>query len=230
MSNLIKDIAYCERPYEKALSKGVEILSDAELLAIVLRNGTNSKSSIDLANNILNAHPLYKGLIGINYLTRNELTKLSGIGETKATLILAVAELAKRINLSSLKKDLNFCNPETIANYYMEYCKFSPREKTFLLLLDTNNSLIKDIILSEGTINEAHMSPREIYYEALKYDAVNIVVLHNHPSGNPTPSRADIETTRLIQEAGKIIGIRLLDHIIVGNDSYYSMYERGIIV
>lgn len=230
MSNLIKNIASCERPYEKAISNGVEFLSDAELFAIVLRNGTNNKSAIDLANDILNAHPLHKGLIGINYLTRNDLKKISGIGDTKATIILALAELSKRICLTGLKKEISYCSPEAIAGYYMEYCKYLSREKTFLLLLDTNNSLIKDIILSEGTINEAHMSPREIYYEALKYGAVNIVLLHNHPSGNASPSDTDIETTKKIVEAGRIIGIRLLDHIIIGNDSYYSMYERGIIV
>lgn len=228
MSNLIKDIADCERPYEKAILHGVETLTDAELIAVILRCGTKDSSSIDLANRILNAHFYHKGLLGLNYIKREELLGLKGIGNIKATQLLAVAELSKRMNKIKLKKELNFNNPETIARYYMEKCKYLTKERTYLMLLSGTHMLIKELVLSEGTVNSALLSPREIFIEALRYEAVNIILVHNHPSGVPEPSVADFEATRQVINAGKLIDIHLSDHIIVGNGCYVSMMERGI--
>lgn len=229
MNNLIKDLANCERPYEKALLHGINALSDAELLAVIIRNGTKDKSSIDLANTILNAHNIHKGIAALNFLTREELNKIKGIGDIKATQLLAIAELSNRMSNTRLKKELSFNNPVTIADYYINKCKFMTKEKTFIMLFTSSHTLIKEIMISEGTINQALVSPREIFIEALKYEAVYIILVHNHPSGSPEPSLADIDATKKIIEAGRILDIRLTDHIIIGNNCYVSMLERGII-
>ncbi|MBD5097900.1 MAG: DNA repair protein RadC [Lachnospiraceae bacterium] len=229
MNNLIKDIADCERPYEKALALGIEVLTDAELIAVILRNGGGGQSSIDLANHVLNAHPVHKGLSGLNFLERKDLTDIKGIGNTKATELLAIGELAKRMNLRRLKEDIIFSNPSSIADYYMEKCKYFTKEKTYIMLLSCSHMLIKELLLSEGTVNSAILSPREIFIEALKYQAVFIIMVHNHPSGCPEPSAADIDATKRIMSAGELLGIHLSDHIIVGNDRYVSLLERGII-
>lgn len=230
MKTLIKNIAPCERPYEKAKEFGIASLSDAELLAIILRNGTKNMSSIDVANQILNSHLVHKGLVSLNYLIREELIKIPGIGDTKATELLAVAEISNRISNTISKNNIVINNVKTIADFYINKCRFLLHEKTFLMLLGPGNIIIKDICISEGTVNEAHLSAREVFIEALKYNAVNIILVHNHPSGNVQPSKEDIKSTNNIAEAGKIVGIRLLDHLIVGYDDYFSMYERGIIV
>ncbi|MBE5945885.1 MAG: DNA repair protein RadC [Lachnospiraceae bacterium] len=229
MNNLIKDIAYCERPYEKALHQDIKVLTDAELLAVILRSGTKDTSSIDLANKLLNAHITHKGLLGINHLRREDLVSIKGIGQTKATQILAIGEISYRINKMRAKENISFFSPESIAEYYMEECKFLTKERTYLMMFSTRQMLIKEVLLSQGTINQSLISPRDVFLEALKYEAVYIVLIHNHPSGNPEPSDADINITKRIKEAGRLIDIHLSDHIIVGNGTYVSMLERGII-
>lgn len=229
MKQLIKDLAHCERPYEKALEYGIESLSDSELLAVVLRSGTKDVSSISLANSILNAHIVHKGIYGLKHLRRDDLLKIKGIGDIKATQIMAITELAVRLNQTVKKQNICFDNPKSIAEYYIDKCKYASKEQSYLMLFSNSCMLIKEILLSEGTIRLSLMSPREIYIEALKYEAVHIVLIHNHPSGNPEPSEADINTTLRIKEAGQLMDIELADHIIVGSDSYVSLLERGIL-
>lgn len=229
MNNLIKDLAYCERPYEKAMLKGVDSLSDAELLAIILRSGTSETSSISLANQILDAHLMHKGILALNFLRREDYLKIKGIGNTKATLLLAVKELAYRMNLTRLENNIIFNNPTTVADYYMEKCKCFSNEKAFLMMFSNKHMLLKEMLLSEGTINQAMISPRNIFMEALKYEAVHLILVHNHPSGDPTPSEADILITRKIKAAGQLLDIILSDHIIIGNGTYFSMMEGGIL-
>lgn len=229
MNQLIKDLASCERPYEKAIKYGVESLSDAELLAVILRSGTQEISSIGLANRILNAHVIHKGILGLRHLRREDLLKIKGIGDIKATQIMAVTELAIRLNQTTKKQNICFDNPESIADYYMDKCKYASKEQSYLMLFSNSYTLIKEILLSEGTIRLSLMSPREIFIEALKYEAVHIILVHNHPSGNPEPSEADISTTLRIKEAGQLMDIELSDHIIVGSNSYVSLLERGIL-
>ncbi len=227
MNNLIKNLACCERPYEKALEKGVSVLSDAELLAVILRNGTKETSSIDLANILLDAHYMQKGLLGLNYLRREELTAIKGIGDTKATQIMAIGEIAYRINMQKAKENISFYSPESIGKYYMEKCKFLNKERAYLMMFSTRQMLIKETMISQGTIKESIVSPREIFVEALKYEAVYIILVHNHPSGDPMPSEADIMITKRIRDAGRLIDIKLSDHIIIGNGTYVSMLEKG---
>ena len=229
MSNLIKDIASCERPYEKAVLNGIHTLTDAELLAVILRTGTNRESSIDLANKILNSHNVHKGLNGLFFMRREDMLAIKGIGNTKATQLLAVTELSRRINESKLRKDMCFNNPDKIAAYYMEKCKYLTKERVFLMLFSNSHMLIKEMVLSEGTVSSSSVSPREIFIEALKYEAVNFILVHNHPSGSPEPSNSDIAATIKIKEAADIMDINMSDHIIVGNDCYISLAERGII-
>lgn len=229
MHILVKDLAFCERPYEKAEKLGVCALSDAELLALIMRTGTRDTSVLDLANLVLNAHDTQKGLLGLHLLQPQELRKIPGIGKVKAIQLLALAEISRRMNLEHLQKKMEFHTPDTIGAYYREKCRFYTVEKTFLLLLTTAHTLIKEIELSTGTVNQAPISPREIFIHALRYEAVHIVLVHNHPSGQVTPSQADLQSTVRIKEAGNLLGIHLSDHIIVAGDEYLSMLERGIL-
>lgn len=229
MNYLIKDIAHSERPYEKAQAYGVEALSDTELLAVILRTGTRDTSAVGLAQTIMNTHYYHKGLNGLFFLRREDLTSIKGVGEVKATQLLAICELSKRMNQSRLREDICFSSPESIADYFMDKCKYATKEQTYLMLFSTAHMLIKELLISEGTINYAILSPREICIQALKYEAVFMILVHNHPSGIPVPSNADIEATRRISDAGSLIGIKLSDHIIVGNNRYTSMLEKGLL-
>ena len=226
---LIREIADCERPYEKAVKNGVECLSDAELLAVIIKTGSKEHGAIDLANMILNSHYYYKGLTALHYISRENLLNINGIGHTKATQVLAIAELAFRMTKQNLRDELCFDNPWSIAQYYIEECRYLTKERLYLLMFNNANILIKEVILSEGTVNKSLVSNREIYIQALKYEAVNIILVHNHPSGNVEPSRSDIEATISVLEAGQMIDIKLLDHSIVGGNNYFSMHESEII-
>lgn len=229
MQHLIRSLAVTERPYEKAFANGIESLSDSELLAIILRTGTKDESALDLANHLLNTHITTKGLLGFASLTRKDLCAIRGIGDTKATQLLAVTELSKRINHLNFRNEIIYDNPAKIANYYFNKCKFLKKEHTYLMLFSNTHMLIDDIQISEGTVNASFLSPREVMIEALKRDAVNMILVHNHPSGNPEPSEADITITKKIHAAGELIDIHLSDHIIIGNGCYVSLLERGYI-
>ena len=224
----VKQLPKMERPYEKAFAYGVERLSDAELLAIILRTGTKKLRSVDLAVQI-RQQTGGEGLVGLFEVTQEDLLKIKGIGKVKAIQILTAIELAKRLSESKSLDKIAFTSPEKIAGHYMERLRHERREHTILLLLDGKNRLIKDLTISIGTVNASLASPREIFLEALRAEAVFVVLLHNHPSGDPTPSRQDVNITKVIKEAGKIIGISLLDHIIIGDKKYVSMRELDMI-
>jgi DNA repair protein RadC len=222
----VKELPKSERPYEKAEEYGVEQLSDAELLAVIIRTGSQKLRSVDLAYQILNHKPQYPGLLSLYYTTKEELMKIHGIGKVKAIELLAVAELAKRLTRKQRKQSLSFRSPEMIAQYYMEQLRHQKREKLMLILLDGKNKAIKEMVISEGTVNASMASAREIFIEALRYEAVYLILLHNHPSGDPTPSRQDEAITKIIKEAGDLLGIPLLDHIILGDCCYVSLKEQ----
>ena len=218
-----------ERPREKALHKGIESLSDAELLSLILGSGNKDENVIHLAQRVLNTHPVQKGLVGLNYMSYHDLIKISGIGRVKACQVMAVSELSRRISMSKKSRDVNLSSPAEIADYYMEYCRFLTREKVIVIFLSASNELIRWNTLSEGTVNRSLLSPREIFIEALKCDAVNIVLVHNHPSGDPDPSDADIVITKRVIEAGKYLGIGVLDHIIIGDLQAVSFREEHLL-
>lgn len=218
----IKNMPESERPYEKCQKNGVKSLSDAELLAVIIKSGTKNKRSIDLAMQVLGADD-QGGLAGMCRLTFEDLTKIKGVGTVKALQILCTIELSRRIAKASLGKRYVFDSAEAIAAYYMEDLRHLKQEHLILLMLDTKNQLIADCMITKGTVNAAMISPREIFIEAMKHEAVNIILVHNHPSGHPVPSQADIEITKNIASVGKLLGIHLLDHIIIGNRCYETL-------
>ncbi len=223
----VKELPVTERPYEKCEKYGPGILSDAELIAVIIRTGSKKERSIDLATKVLNYNSANPGLIGLNYMSFKDLVSIHGIGRVKAIQLLCVTELSKRMSKSTRVDRKQFVNPEVVAEYYMEDLRFLQQEKVILLMLDTKSKLIKDMEMTSGTVNASLLSPREIFLIALKHEAVNIILLHNHPSGDPTPSREDIHSTKRIREAGNLVGIKLMDHIIIGDNKYVSLGEEG---
>lgn len=224
-----KELPASERPYEKCERFGPEVLSDAELLAVIIRSGSKTERAVDLAVRILNFPGQKHGLSGLHYFSLQELTKIKGIGKVKATQILCAVELSKRISVASNESKEEFSSPQQIARCYMEKLRYGRTEEIVLLMLDTKLRRIADEVISKGTVNSAIIEPREVLSCALRHDAVFIVLLHNHPSGVAVPSEADIEATLRIQNACKIIGIELKDHIIIGDHCYLSMMEYGIL-
>lgn len=225
----VRDLPCSEQPYEKFVQYGPEKLSDAELLAIIIRTGTREHQAIDVARKLLVHSNMYSGLKGLNYLSLDELMRIEGIGKVKAIQILSVVELTKRMSKAKNEDTLRMNNPESVANYYMQDMRHLTYEQIVLVMIDSKSRRIKDMIISSGTVNASILAPREIFVNALKYQAVNIIILHNHPSGDPTPSNDDIYSTKRIRDAGELIGIKLMDHIIIGDNKYVSLKERGVI-
>ena len=225
----IKDIRPEMRPDEKFLKIGPQALSDAELLAVIIRTGSLKEHSISLAERILSSDTDDSiNILNLFDLSIDDLMKIEGVGQVKALQIKAVCELSTRISRSSAKKKLDLKDPASIAAYYMEQLRHLKREVVVLLMMNCSLQLIKDEILFQGTATSAMFSPREIFIEALKADAVSIILVHNHPSGNPAPSREDIMATGRVITAGKYIGIELLDHIIIGDNNFISLKEEGL--
>ena len=204
-------------------------MSDAELLSVILRTGSRRANALSTAYKILNAHPIHKGIAGLNYLTISDLESIAGVGKVKAVQMKCLAEISKRMSKAVLKPFLSFQSPQSIADYFMENTRYLEKEYVYILMFDSKHKLLKDVRLSEGTVNSSLLSPREVFTTALKFEAVYIVLVHNHPSGDPSPSRQDIEITDRVSSAGRMIGIELSDHIILGNNCYVSLAERGII-
>lgn len=225
----VKELPVSERPYEKCEMYGPQYLSDAELLAVILKTGSKGLRAIDLAVNVLNYSKSNPGLKGLNYLTKKELTKIKGIGRVKAIQLLCLTELTKRMAKEVHKDNLRFTTPQSIADYYMQDMRHLPREQVMLLMLDSKNKLIKDTVISSGSVNLSIVPVREILIQALKEDAVNMILVHNHPSGDPSPSSEDIRVTKRLKEAGDLIGITLMDHIIIGDNKYISLKEQGFL-
>ena len=226
-NNTIKEICREERPYEKCEQYGAENLTDAELLAVLLRTGTKGENSLQLAQKILHPDFIQDGILSIHQWSLEQLTGLKGIGKVKAIQILCLSELAKRLSKAEARKQLDFSAPETIARYYMEEMRHRNREVMKLLFLNTKSRFLGENDISVGTVNTTLVSPREIFLEALKKNAVSVILLHNHPSGDPTPSKDDILVTKRVLEAGEILGIDLLDHIIIGDNCFISLREKG---
>lgn len=225
----MKDMREENRPYEKCMRYGATQLTDIELLAVLLRTGTKGMSALELARSILTSQSGENSLLNIHNLTLKKLKKIKGIGNVKAIQILCLSELAKRLAKASAKDGVVFELPATIADYYMEEMRHQKQENMKLLMLDTKSRLIGEKNISKGTVNAALVTPRELFIEALECGAVYIILLHNHPSGDPTPSKNDLLLTQRIKESGELIGIHLLDHIVIGNNCYISLMESQMI-
>lgn len=225
----IKQLPISEQPYERCERYGAEYLTDAELLSVVIRSGTKSRKSYEVAQDVLMLKDECEGLKGLSNVTLNELMKIKGIGRVKAIQILCVVELTKRMSKAVSSKGVFFNSVESIANYFMQEMRSLDTEQVTLVLLNSKNKLIKEIRLSKGTVNATLTTPREVFIYALKYEAVNFVILHNHPSGDPTPSKEDVAITNRLKDSSKMIGINLIDHIIIGDNKYTSFCELGLI-
>ncbi|MFR9273818.1 MAG: RadC family protein [Clostridia bacterium] len=227
-ANTIREIPEMERPYEKCEQRGAGSLSDVELLAVLLRTGTRGENALTLAQKIL-YHTGEPGILSIHQFSIERLKQIKGIGKVKAIQISCISELAKRLAKACAGETLCFTRPESIASYYMEDLRHEKQEQMKLLMLNSKSKLIGETDISKGTVNASLITPRELFIEALQKNAVAIVVLHNHPSGDPSPSREDRLLTQRIREAGALIGIDLLDHVIIGNNCYMSFREEGIL-
>lgn len=219
-----------ELPYEKFLSLGGEALSDTELIAIILRTGTKSCSAMELAAQVLaKANGREEGLNCLHHFSLQELMEIPGIGEVKAVKLKCMAEMAVRMAKEKALRHLKFDSPGSVADYYMEDMRHQEKEKILLLLLDNKLQLIEEYMISLGTVNSSLLSTRDVFIQALKCRASHLMLLHNHPSGDPKPSRQDILITRKIKEAGELMDIPLVDHIILGDGIYISLKEEDLL-
>lgn len=224
------DISKQEMPYEKFLKLGPSSLTEAELLAIIIRTGTTEHTPVELGRKILELPSVREnGLNGLHHVTIKELMGIKGIGQVKAVKLKCLAELSMRMAMTEAKKELQFRKPASVAEYYMERLRHEKKEQVLLLLLDHKACLLKEELLSVGTANASLLSPREVFITALKAEAGNIILLHNHPSGDPTPSRQDLQVTDDIKRIGGMIDIPLIDHIIIGDNKYISFNEAGLL-
>lgn len=225
----MKDMLAEERPYEKCERFGAGSLTDIELLAVLLRTGTKGENSLELARRLLypDSGIPQKCETHLQDWTKDDLLKIHGIGRVKAIQVLCLCELSKRLSQMNAREELDFSKPGTIAEYYMEDMRHRKQEYMKLLMLNSKSRLIGETEISKGTINMSVVSPRELFIEALQKNAVYIILLHNHPSGDPSPSKDDILVTRRVKEAGELLGIELLDHIIIGDNCYVSLAMRN---
>ena len=217
-------------PYEKFAAYGSESLTDSELLAILLRTGTRGMNARELGERVLAHTAGYgNGLLGLYRIPVQELQKIEGIGAVKAVQLKAVAEFAKRMARAKAKNGLSFHDPASLADYYMERFRHETVEHILLLLFDSGLHLIGEEIVSKGTANAALLSPREVYIQAFRSGAANIMLLHNHPGGEPVPSENDLLVTERIARTGMLTDIALVDHIILGDNTYFSFQESRLL-
>ncbi len=224
----LKEAGTGELPYDKFLRLGPDALTERELLAIILRTGTKEKNALELAGEVLSlARYPREGLLGLYDMTLDDLMQIKGIGLVKAVKLKCLTELSMRISRTSAKEGLVFNSPALVAQYFMEALRHRDTECVILVCLDTKGRMISEKKISDGSVRMSLISPREIFLEALHAKAVNILLVHNHPSGDPTPSEWDRELTRNVGRLGAMMDILLLDHIIIGDNRYASLKELG---
>lgn len=218
----IKDLPDSSRPRERFVKYGVEALSDAELFAIILRTGTKNENVVEVANKLISEYGLGK----LFECSLKELRKIKGIGNTKAIELLTIAEIQKRISQSknSIKK---ISRAEDVFNYFYERLKDEKQENFYILILNNQNNIIKEELISKGILDASIIHPREVFKPAIKNSASKIILIHNHPSGNPEPSPEDLDITKQLIEAGKQLDIKVLDHVIIGYEKWWSWMEEG---
>ena len=218
----IKELPKGERPYEKLEKYGENMLSNAELLAIIIKTGTKEENSIDIANRILLMSDSLKGL---QNLSLTDLENVKGIGKVKAIQLKSICELAKRMSKENdVMMQVKY--PKDVAEIFYEEFKMEKQEIFKIVLLNTKNYITKIIDFAKGKINSINLDIREILQEIIKQNADRIIIIHNHPSGDPTPSKADINFTKKLYQASEIVGIKLIDHIVIGLYKYESIFSR----
>ena len=230
MSIKLKELPISERPYEKLELYGADKLTNSELLAIIIKTGTKDETAVQLAQRILNLSEKESkdDLTFLHDITNTELLNIKGIGKVKTIQILAVIELAKRLNKPIKSKKIKIKTTDDVARLMINELKDEKREKVKLILLNSKNIILKIKDISYGSESSATIIPKDILFEALKIQAPKIILIHNHPSGDTTPSKLDYSVTDRLEEAAEIMGVKLLDHIIIGNNRYESiMYGKG---
>ncbi|MEI2355598.1 RadC family protein [Mesobacillus zeae] len=223
---LIRDYPQSERPRERFILNGPQSLSNHELLALVLGTGTKNEPVLQLANRLLSQ---FEGLRLLKDATLEELTSIKGIGKAKAIHILAAVEIGRRIANHTIDERYVVRSPEDGAKYLMNDMRFLPQEHFVCLYLNTKNQVIHRQTIFIGSLNASIVHPREVFKEAVRRSAASVICAHNHPSGDPSPSREDIEVTKRLAECGKIVGIEILDHLIIGENKYVSLKEKGYV-
>lgn len=222
----MKDVPKQDRPRERLIELGSSHVSNQELLAILLGTGTREESVHELAQRVL-MH--FEGINLLRESTLEELTAIKGIGAVKAVLILAAIELGKRMNQLKPQERYVIRSPEDGANFVMEEMRLLNQEHFVCLFLNTKNQIIHRQTVFIGSLNSSIVHPREVYREAVKRSAASIICVHNHPSGDPSPSQEDIQVTKRLAECGKMIGIELLDHLVIGDKKFVSLKEKGYV-
>ncbi|MFQ5795352.1 MAG: DNA repair protein RadC [Candidatus Bipolaricaulia bacterium] len=223
---VIRDWPEAERPRERLIRDGPEALSDAELVAIALGTGTGGMSAVDLARLLL---ARFGGLRGLDRATASELRQIPGIGPAKAAGLRAALELGKRLLRQGVVARRRIQSVEDVFDYYRPYLRDLKREVFHMMLLDGRNKLIREVTISTGSLTASIVHPREVVKEAIRESAAAVIFVHNHPSGEPEPSVEDIEITERLVDACELVGVRVLDHVIVGDDRYASFVELGLI-
>ena len=222
----IKGMPSEERPREKMIRQGKESLSNGELLAILLKSGSREKSALELANELLCLSQ--DGLLYLEDCSIEEMAAVKGIGEAKACQIMAALELGKRAATLPRKEKPAIGGPQDIVQLFMEKMRYYKKEYFKTLLLDTKGRVIEETEISVGDLNSAPVHPREVFMQAVRRSAAAVVLLHNHPSGDPTPSPEDLEITARLVESAHILGINVVDHIVIGDGVYVSMKSEGL--
>lgn len=222
----ITDWPAADRPREKLMNHGSASLSDAELLAILIRTGAGNITAVDLAKTLLRD---FGALDLLATKPFQQLRQYKGLGEAKSVALVAAFELGRRAASGGRGQQLQICSPEDVVNRYQPLLRDMKQEVFKVLLLDSANHLVRDVTVSTGILNSSLVHPREVFRQAILEPAASIILLHNHPSGNPEPSSEDLQITRQLVESSKIIGIPVHDHIIIAVDRFTSFAERGLL-
>ncbi|MBD7943742.1 MULTISPECIES: RadC family protein [Psychrobacillus] len=223
-SLMIRDVHIADRPRERLIRQGAESLSNQELLAILLRTGTKQESVLHLANRVLG---FFEQIQELKNATMEEMMTVKGIGQAKAVQLLAAVELGKRLSQQKTNEKFTIRSPKDAATYLMPEMASLTQEHFVTLFLNVKNQILHKQTIFIGSLNASIVHPREIFREAVKRSAASIICAHNHPSGNPSPSTEDIDVTKRLMEAGRLMGIELLDHVIIGDHQFISLKEKG---
>lgn len=224
----IKDWPEEDRPREKLLDKGAGALTDAELLAIILRTGNAStaESALDHARQLLGK---FEGLRGIDTASIRELKAIKGIGPAKIAQIKAALEIGRRLGEKKWQAGSPLRSSEDVYRHFREHLEGEKREIFYVVLLTNKNRKIREVKISEGSLTASLVHPREVFNPVVRESAAGVIFVHNHPSGDPAPSPEDMELTRRLKEVGELMGVRVLDHVVIGHDRYFSFNDRGLL-
>jgi len=225
----IKDIPEDERPYERLEKYGAQVLSNAELLAIIIKTGTKEETSLGVAQRILKLDEEGKGLAFLNDISPEELQSIKGIGKVKAIQIKAIVEFSKRISTNRKNSRATVTSPDDVSKLVMQEMRCLKQEELRVLVLNSKNIVLKTHIAALGGLNTSGVEAREVFKEAVRIGAAGIVLIHNHPSGDPQPSKEDIMFTKKIGDGANTLGIKLVDHLIIGDGVFVSLKERNLI-